>query len=264
MDILERINRSKQAEVSGAKLMRPTEILEQSVHLNRPVNSLSGAIRSSRNAGIIAEFKRRSPSKGDIKASANVGEIVPGYAAAGAAALSILTDQPFFGGSTADLLHARQLVDIPLLRKDFIVDEYQILEARAMGADAVLLIAASLTSDQLKQFTAFAHALELEVLLEVHDLLELEAGLKAGADLIGVNNRNLKTFHTELNTSRLLIPHIPSSVVAIAESGIESPEVIAAFRSLGYHGFLIGQHFMQQPDPAKACQELIKSVLLVS
>lgn len=264
MDILERINQSKQVEVSAARLRRPTEELERSVHFKRTVHSLSGAIRSSGHYGIIAEFKRRSPSKGDINYGAKVDVIVPGYAAAGAAAISVLTDHGYFGGSSADLLKARQLVDVPLLRKDFIVDEYQILEARALGADAILLIAASLKAEQLKQFTTIAHTLGLEVLLEVHDLRELEDGLEAGADLIGVNNRNLKTFHTDLNTSRLLIRHIPSSVVAIAESGIESPEVLAELRHLGYRGFLIGQQFMQQPDPPRACQELIKSVLLVS
>ncbi|MFM7193987.1 MAG: indole-3-glycerol phosphate synthase TrpC [Bacteroidota bacterium] len=264
MDILQRINQAKREEVATSRVSRPPEELERSVHFNRSIRSLSNSILSSEQFGIIAEFKRRSPSKGDIRAGAVVDEIVPGYAAVGAAAISVLTDQSYFGGSSADLLQARRLVDVPLLRKDFIVDEYQILEARALGADAILLIAASLTPEQLKRFTTYAHALGLEVLLEVHDLQELEVGLEAGADLIGVNNRNLKTFHTDLNTSRLLIRHIPASVVAIAESGIESPEVIAEFRNLGYRGFLIGQHFMQQPDPPTACQELIKSVLLVS
>ena len=261
MDILERINESKRAIVAEARLARPIDMLERSIHFNRPVKSLSMAVRTSADHGIIAEFKRRSPSKGDIRASARVADIIPGYVSAGAAAISVLTDGHFFGGSNEDLQQARALVQAPLLRKDFIIDEYQIFEARAIGADAILLIAASLGQQELKRFTATAHGIGLEVLLEVHDLIELEIGLEAGADLIGVNNRDLRTFRTDLDTSRTLIRHIPSTITAISESGIETPEAIAELAAAGYSGFLIGQHFMEQADPAAACDRLIHSIL---
>lgn len=261
MDVLNRINDTKRTIVADAKLERPVSVLERSIHFDRPVFSLSAAVRTSADHGIIAEFKRRSPSKGDIRANAKVSDIIPGYVSAGAAAISVLTDRQFFGGSNEDLEQARGLVQVPLLRKDFIIDEYQIFEARAIGADAILLIAASLRQEELKAFTACAHAIGLEVLLEVHDREELEIGLEAGADLIGVNNRDLRTFRTDLGTSRALIRHIPAGIAAIAESGIRSPEAISELSSIGYSGFLIGQHFMEQADPAEACQKLINSIL---
>ena len=259
MDKLNQILEAKRVEVAGAKRLLSVFELEKSPHFNRPVQSFSASLRRGGPA-IIAEMKRRSPSKGDINKEADVSLVVPGYAAAGAAAVSVLTDRDFFGGGAHDLLQARALVDIPLLRKEFIVDQYQIIEARALGADAILLIAAALNPTVVKSFTGFAHSLGMEVLLEVHDMDELRESLDSGADAIGVNNRNLKTFRVDLDTSRQLIDFIPDSVPAVAESGIEDPAVVRELYGLGYSGFLIGQRFMQTSDPGAACAGFISSL----
>lgn len=259
MDKLNQILEAKRAEVAGAKRLLSVFELEKSPHFNRPVHSFSAALKQGK-PGIIAEMKRRSPSKGDINKEADVAQVVPGYASAGAAAVSVLTDRDFFGGGAHDLLQARSLVDIPLLRKEFIVDQYQIIEARALGADAILLIAAALNPTMVKSFVGFAHSLGLEVLLEVHDMDELRESVDSGADAIGVNNRNLKTFQVDLNTSRRLIDYIPETIPAVAESGIEDPAVVRELFDIGYAGFLIGQRFMQTSDPGKACAEFIKQL----
>ncbi|HNT51087.1 MAG TPA: indole-3-glycerol phosphate synthase TrpC, partial [Cyclobacteriaceae bacterium] len=176
---------------------------------------------------------------------------------AGASALSVLTDTKYFGGSSDDLIKARKVNSCPILRKDFTVDEYQIIEAKSIGADAILLIAAALNPVRLKQLTATAHSLNLEVLLEVHNREELDANLDAGADLIGINNRNLKTFVTDVNLSAQLASFIPNSFVKVSESGIENPETIIALKQHGYQGFLMGQSFMQHSNPELACREFI-------
>jgi len=261
MNILERINARKREEVAMCKAQRPASSLEKSALFSRPVLSISRAVRESEFHGIIAEFKRSSPSAGEIRPGALLEEIVPAYAAAHAAAISVLTDNGFFGGSAEDLTRARELVNIPILRKDFIIDEYQVVEARAIGADAILLIAASLSTPELMRLTGVAHALGLEVLLEVHDAGELDRSLGVGVDLIGVNNRDLRTFQTSLDTSRNLISRIPATMTAISESGISSPEAIAELEALGYKGFLIGNHFMSMPDPGQACRQLTNSIL---
>lgn len=259
MDKLDQILEVKRAEVAGSKRLLSVFELEKSPHFSRPVHSLSDALKPG-SPSIIAEMKRRSPSKGDINKEADVTKVVPGYAAAGAAAVSVLTDRDFFGGGAHDLLQARSLVEIPLLRKEFIIDQYQIIEARALGADAILLIAAALNPTVVKSFIGFAHSLGLEVLLEVHDMDELRESLDSGADAIGVNNRNLKTFKVDLDTSRRLIDFIPETIPAVAESGIEDPEVVRELAALGYSGFLIGQRFMQTSDPGKACADFVAQV----
>ncbi|WP_298062380.1 indole-3-glycerol phosphate synthase TrpC [uncultured Rikenella sp.] len=254
--ILDRIIQTKRNEVEAAKAAKPFAALwEEAQALPCPARSLRQALERS-ETGIIAEFKRRSPSKGFIHEGATVAGIVPGYAAAGAAACSVLTDPVYFGGSADDLREARRLVDIPLLRKDFIIDEYQIAEARLWGADAILLIAAALTPAEVGRFGSFAHGLGLEVLLEIHDACELPH-IGSAADVVGINNRNLATFVTDVQTSSELGPQIPDQYLRISESGIDSPETVRRLREAGFRGFLMGETFMKEPDPADALRQFI-------
>lgn len=210
--------------------------------------------------GIIAEFKRRSPSKGVINANASLEETTQGYVQAGASALSVLTDSEFFGGSNEDLSAARSVNACPILRKDFTIGEYQITEAKSIGADAILLIAAVLDPTTSKRLAAFAHSLGLEVLLEVHNESELLASLECGADLVGVNNRDLKTFQVSTEVSKKLAPLIPDDVVKVSESGISNPETIRDLSTYGYRGFLIGENFMKTPSPQMAAAEFIRRI----
>jgi indole-3-glycerol phosphate synthase len=224
--------------------------------MERPVRSMRDALAKS-PTGIIAEFKRKSPSKGWLFADARVEEVVPAYERAGASACSILTDGDFFGGSLRDLQTARRLVNIPLLRKDFIIDEYQLFQARVMGADAVLLIAAALSQEACANLAATAHSLHLEVLLEVHSEAEL-AWLNADIDMLGVNNRNLGSFHTDVENSFRLVEAIREAVAAggspllVSESGLSDVEVVARLRRAGFRGFLIGETFMRTQRPGEA------------
>lgn len=206
--------------------------------------------------GIIAEFKRRSPSKGEIHPLADVRSVVPGYASAGAAACSILTDTRFFGGAITDLCMARELVSIPLLRKDFVVNDYQVYEAACYGADAILLIAAVLSKSQIEQYTALAHSLGMEVLFEVHDYKDIEK-FTPDIDMVGVNNRNLTTFHTNPALSADMARILPDNVVKVAESGLTSIEEVRDLQNAGYTGFLIGESFMKHDDPAKAFADFL-------
>ena len=210
--------------------------------------------------GSIAEFKRKSPSKGIINDKLTVFEVTRGYAEAGAAGLSVLTDEVFFGGSSEDLMKARAAnPETPILRKDFIIDEYQILEARAFGADIILLIAANLTPEKVKSLAKFAKNLNLEVLLEIHDKHELETALCEDVDIVGVNNRNLKNFAEQnVNASLELADLIPKNFVKISESCISKPETIRQLQAVGYKGFLIGETFMKTENPGKALAEFIK------
>lgn len=219
---------------------------------------MSKAIKESTN-GIIAEFKRRSPSKGEIHPLALVSDIIPEYEAAGAAACSVLTDTVFFGGALSDLALASETTRLPLLRKDFIVDERQIYEARIFGASAVLLIAAVLSFDEITRYTSLAHNLGLEVLLELHSTADLDRFVLE-ADMVGVNNRDLTTFRTDTNTSLSIVASLPADIVKIAESGISSPDEIHRLRDAGYDGFLIGEHFMIQPSPGKALKQFINEL----
>jgi indole-3-glycerol phosphate synthase len=258
MNILEEIIQQKHKEVVERKKQTPVRALETTIYFNATPVSLCKAV--TEGSGIIAEIKRKSPSKGIINSNVSVENISIGYTNAGASGLSVLTDNKYFGGTNVDLLLARKLNNIPILRKDFIVDEYQIVEAKSIGANAILLIAASLTPEQIKSFAKLAHSLQLEVLLEVHNENELLTNLDADADLIGVNNRDLKTFITDIEISRQLVDLIPGNVVKVSESGIEKPETIIELSQMGYKGFLMGQNFMQTADPGTACLNFINSV----
>jgi indole-3-glycerol phosphate synthase len=258
MTILDKIIAEKRQEVACRAAETPVAALQALPLFTRPVLSARAALTAAGSSGIIAEFKRRSPSKGVINGTAEAGATTAGYAAAGAAVLSVLTDEPFFGGTSDDLRAARAACPTtPILRKDFIISEYQLTEARALGADLVLLIAACLTPAEVRQFSEFAHGLGLEVLLEVHDEAELRSHLAESVDLVGVNNRNLATFATDIDTSARLAALIPDTFVKVAESGLQHASTIVALRQAGYQGFLIGETFMKTSDPAAALLGLV-------
>ncbi|WP_396168534.1 indole-3-glycerol phosphate synthase TrpC [Flavobacterium sp.] len=259
MNILDRIIIDKKREVILKKSIIPVLQLEASVFFGKKTISLSENLRNS-TSGIIAEHKRRSPSKAEINYNFTVEEVVKGYETAGACGISVLTDGKYFGGSLDDLLLARASVNIPLLRKEFIVDEYQILEAKAHGADLILLIAAVLTRDEIKILSEFAKSLGLEVLLEIHNLEELEKSIMPTLDMIGVNNRNLKTFEVSLDFSKELADKIPNDFVKVSESGISSIEAIQELKPFGYQGFLIGENFMKTDNAGKAATEFISKL----
>jgi indole-3-glycerol phosphate synthase len=251
--------------VAAAKARVPVAELERLAAAHQP-RGWAAALRQRAATGVavIAEIKKASPSKGLIRAEFNAAELARSYLAGGAAALSVLTDEPFFQGSLRNLELASAAVPLPCLRKDFTVDEYQIVEARAHCGDAILLIAAALTDDELKRFARAAHGLSLDVLVEVHTAAELDRVLatlgEAGADAIGVNNRDLGTFDVRLETSLELAGRIPSGVVRVAESGIAATEDIARLRAAGFDAFLIGESLMRQPDPGAALAALLAGV----
>lgn len=253
--ILDKIVENKRREVdtkSAVDMEAMTLLGSSSAH---PVLSMSRNLAES-GTGIIAEFKRRSPSKGDIHAGALVSEVVGGYEKNGASACSILTDTVFFGGALTDLCVARQAVSLPLLRKDFIVSEYQIYEARAYGANAILLIAAVLSFDEIIRFTRVAHSLHLEVLLEMHSREELDR-FNPEVDMVGINNRNLATFVTDPALSLIMAKELPEDVVKVAESGLTSMDEVRKLRDAGYRGFLIGETFMKTGNPGETLKQFI-------
>lgn len=259
MNILDKIIFDKKREVELKKSIFPVSQLENSVLFGSRTISLSKILRSS-HTGIIAEHKRRSPSKAEINYSFTVEEVVKGYESAGVCGISVLTDGKYFGGSLDDLLLARASVNVPLLRKEFVVDEYQILEAKAHGADLILLIAAVLTREEIKQLSEFAESLGLEVLLEVHNLEELQKSIMPSLNMIGVNNRNLKTFEVSLDFSKKLASEIPNDFVKVSESGISSVEAINELKLYGYKGFLIGENFMKTDNAGKSAKEFISKL----
>jgi indole-3-glycerol phosphate synthase len=230
--------------------------LERRPHFSSQTVSLAETLKKKEASGIIAEFKRRSPAKGIINGQAKVVEVTCGYAEAGASALSILTDNHFFGGSNEDLVKAREKSSCPILRKEFIVDPYQIFEAKSLGADAILLIAAILTPGETLAFARLARSLGLETILEVHGPDEL-AHLNDQISILGVNNRNLKDFTVSLDVSLSLAGSIPDGIVAISESGIHHPTDLSVLKQAGYRGFLIGELFMSSSDPAESCRTFI-------
>ncbi len=260
MNILDKIVANKIKEVEEAKKKLSVKQLEQKDFFSRQVYSAKEWITDQNKSGVIAEFKRQSPSKGIINAKVGVEEVTQGYVAAGASALSILTDRTFFGGSSEDLVAARLVNQCPILRKDFVVDEYQLIEAKAIGADIVLLIAACLEPKRLKELAAFAKSLGLEVLMEVHDKEELMNNLDENLDLVGVNNRNLKNFHVSIDISLELAELIPAGFVKVSESGLKQPETVVKLKEHGYQGFLIGENFMQEANPGQACTEFIRQL----
>lgn len=259
MNILDKIIFDKKREVELKKSLIPVSQLENSILFGSRTISLSKILRSSQT-GIIAEHKRRSPSKAEINYNFTVEEVVKGYESAGVCGISVLTDGKYFGGSLDDLLLARASVNVPLLRKEFVVDEYQILEAKAHGADLILLIAAVLTREEIKQLSEFAESLGLEVLLEVHDLEELQKSIMPSLNMIGVNNRNLKTFEVSLDFSKQLADQIPNEFVKVSESGISSIEAINELKPYGYKGFLIGENFMKTDNAGESAREFIKKL----
>ena len=258
MNILDKIVAQKRVEVAERKALRSVATLEKEAWFTRPTLSLVSSLVHPQRTGIIAEFKRKSPSKGVINANAGVTEVTGAYTRYGASGLSVLTDEPFFGGRSEDLVAARQN-NIPILRKDFMIDEYQVVEARSIGADVILLIAACLSPAEVKQLAAFAKSLQLEVLLEIHDETEL-GHICEEIDLVGVNNRNLKTFEVDINTSLRLITQMPAHKPGVAESGISDAGTIKILREAGFKGFLIGENFMKQPDPSIAFADFVKQL----
>ena len=264
MSILDTIVRRKQEEVAERRAHLPEEALHHYAHFGRKMYSLSQALRAH-SPGIMAEFKRKSPWKGIINATADVQTVTTGYARAGAAALSVLTDVDFFAGSDENLRIARQHNTCPILRKDFTIDAYQITEAKALRAAAILLIAAVLPPPRVLALAQHAQRLGLEVLLEVHNEEELrqtalQETIAPFIDVVGVNNRNLKTFEVSIDTSIQLAKLMPENTVKISESGISDAATIRKLRQHGYQGFLVGEHFMRQPDPVAECSNLINNV----
>lgn len=263
-DILQEIIANKRLEVEQQKQAVKLQTLLSlgGDRLERPTHSMRSSLASSKS-GVIAEFKRKSPSKGWLYAEATIADIIPSYEKNGAAACSVLTDSVFFGGSLGDLNKARHLVNLPLLRKDFIIDSYQLYQARIMGADAVLLIAACLTQDECLALSELAHRLSMEVLLEVHSEPELEY-LNPHIDMLGVNNRNLGTFHTDIENSFRLAEKLQKitkakncSPLLVSESGIAQTETVVRLRKAGFQGFLMGETFMKTEQPGETLSAFI-------
>lgn len=260
MSILETIVRYKKLEVAAKKKVFSVNLLEKSPLYSEKTRGFATTLGNTA-AGIIAEFKRRSPSKDVINNKVNIQEVARGYKNAGVACMSVLTDASFFGGSLDDLLLVKDTVSLPILRKDFIIDTYQIVEAKAYGADAILLIAAILTEGELKKYSAFAKELGLDVLLEIHNETELQKSLHPTIDIIGVNNRNLKTFEVSVKNSEDLAEKIPDHYLKISESGIRDVETIQHLKTFGYQGFLIGENFMKTSNPGASAKQFIDQLL---
>lgn len=257
MNILDKINEKKRLEIAEAKEKVTVDQLKESPYFNRTVNSLKAALMAQGASGIIAEFKLQSPSKGVLNEMAEASEVTAAYVAAGASGLSVLTDESFFGGAIEDLAKARWAnPKTPILRKDFIIDAYQVYETKAHGADVILLIAESLNRQTLLELTQTAKEVGLEVLVEIHSKEELEK-LNPMVDLVGVNNRNLKTFEVDVQTSMQLSGLIPGEFIKISESGISDPQSIHKLRKAEFKGFLIGETFMKTDNPGRACAEFI-------
>jgi indole-3-glycerol phosphate synthase len=257
--ILQKIIESKRSEVDERRSLYPVKLLERSIYFEtKPLSLKKYLLRSDLN-GIIAEFKRKSPSKGIINEFADVQSVTLGYMQAGASALSVLTDTTFFGGSNKDLTEARRFNYCPILRKDFIIDEYQVIEAKSIGADAILLIAQILTRHEIDKLGRLAYTMGMEVLLEVHDEEDLDK-MPDFEVIAGVNNRNLKTMTTSLENSLKMAEKLPPSHLKVAESGISSASDIKLLKDAGYNGFLIGEFFMQHARPHQACRKMISEL----
>lgn len=254
-DILSGIIANKRFEIDFQKQSIPMEQIQENLPEARSKRSMKAALLNS-SSGIIAEFKRKSPSKGWINPTASVDEITLSYERNGASALSILTDEKFFGGTLRDIRNVRTQIHIPILRKDFIIDEYQLYQSKIIGADAILLIAAALTPDKCRALTEKAHELDLEVLLEIHNESELDY-IRKDIDMIGINNRNLGTFHTDVQNSFRLASQLPQDAVLVSESGISQAETVKELRASGFKGFLIGETFMKEAHPGKSLKHFI-------
>lgn len=257
MSILKQIIANKKKEVKLQKELKPIKLLERSIFYNTEVVSMKQYLQHPDKEGIIAEIKKSSPSTGILKNAVDIEKLSIGYMQAGATALSVLTDISYFNGSNEDLSIARKFNYCPILRKDFIIDKYQIAEAKSIGADCILLIAACISPKKMIELATYAKNIGLEVLMEVHNKSEIDTHLNPHLDLIGVNNRNLKDFSINIETSIELSSHIPDEFVKISESGLYEASQLLELRKYGYQGFLIGGHFMKKSRPAKACNDLI-------
>ena len=257
MNILSQIIADKKNEVALKKQLIPLGALKMLPHYNRPTVSLKKSLKTT--TGIITDFKRKSPSKGIINDSASVSDVVMGYDFHGSACISILTDEKYFGGTNDDIFLAREVTEKPILRKDFIIDEYQLVEAKAIGADVILLIAACLTPAETQRLAKFAKKLGLEILLELHSDEEL-GHVCDEIDLVGINNRNLKTFEVNWQHSINLAARLPADKLKIAESGIHSVDELLMLKQNGFDGFLIGENFMKHNDPSIAFAAFVKEL----
>lgn len=259
MDILGKIIQHKKIEIAESKKLYPVALLEKSIFFQSDCVSLKRYLLREDKYGIIAEIKRKSPSKGLLNPYVDIERTSIGYMQAGASALSVLTDKNFFGGKNEDLIQARKFNFCPILRKDFIIDEYQILEAKSIGADVILLLANVLNKEEVKRLAAFAKNLGMEVFLEIREKEEFEV-LCSSIDLVGINNRNLKDFSVDINHSFEWVKNIPDEFVKISESGISKPETVIELGKAGFRGFLIGEHFMKRSKPEKACTDFIREL----
>ncbi len=257
MTILDQIIDHKHKEVALRKELVPLSVLKKNKYFNRPTISLKSKLFSA--PGIIAEFKRQSPSKGIIRSDADVASITTSYQDAGASACSILTDKRYFGGADQDILDVRDQLHISILRKEFIIDPYQIIEAKSIGADLILLIAECLTETQIRAYTLLAHDIGLEVLMELHFPEELDKW-NPDIDLLGINNRNLKSFETGIHRSLELAPSLPKESIWISESGLQGSSELKALMEVGYRGFLIGETFMKADDPGVVCNNFVRDL----
>ena len=257
MNILDKIIETKKAEVAAQKKVISVEQLQKYPGFSRKCNSLKTNLQKEGASGIIAEFKQKSPSKGEINYSVKVEEVTKAYVEAGASCLSVLTDYEYFGGNLANLAKARQTnPEIPILRKDFMIDTYQVIEAKAYGADVILLIAACLSGEKALELAKKAKELGMDVLMEIHNAAELKI-VNDYVDVVGVNNRNLKTFEVSVETSVELSKQIPDRFIKISESGLKGSKEIDYLKENGFKGFLIGETFMKTSNPGKACKKLI-------
>jgi indole-3-glycerol phosphate synthase len=255
--ILDQILEQTRKTVAMARRLVPLTEVERQAAQAAPVRDFRAALRRPSTVACISEFKRRSPSKGWIRQAAQAEIIASAYQAAGASAISVLTDEPFFGGSLDDLRRVRATVSIPILRKDFVVDAYQVAEARAAGADAVLLIVAALSRDDLAGLLAEIRRWGMHALVETHDRQEVETALAVGAEIIGVNHRDLRTFHMNMDLAASLRPSIPADVVVVAESGIRTVDDVTRMRAAGIDAILVGESLMAEPDPGLALRKLL-------
>lgn len=259
MTILDKIIENKKKELEVLTAVSSIGDMEKGRLFKRETVSLSEFLLDRNRTGIIAEFKRKSPSRGVINSSSSVEDVTCGYFNEGACGVSVLTDHKFFGGSPFDLMNARKKSRFPILRKDFILDEYQVIESKAIGADAILLIAAVLEKQEVLNLSRLAHSLGLEILLEVHEQNELDK-VNQYTNIIGINNRNLRTFEVNTDISEKIAHRIPPGFLRISESGISSPQTIKKLKTAGYHGFLIGEKFMSTSDPVQAFAEFVKEL----
>ena len=255
--ILDEIVAQKRVEILEKQKIQSIEDFKNSENFNLPIKSSKASILDESKSGIIAEFKRKSPSKGFINKDANVKEVVAGYEKFGASVVSVLTDEQFFGGSFDDLIDAKNVLNIPILRKDFIVDEYQVYETKAIGADLMLLIAECLTKDEVYNLAKTAKEIGLEVLLELHSEDQLEK-VNEFIDLIGINNRNLKNFEVDIEKSKQILKQLPKDLIKVAESGISDPETVKELRQAGFQAFLIGENFMKAENTTLAFEQFVK------